>query len=683
MENMTPEQQQAAMYLEEKLGEDYNNLEIQSQGDSGLTVSFSATRTDGKVETLNLYVDTQTVISAQDGQKVDLVVSNGGAAGLNDNRPIASQLANEGNLGNNMVLCCSSTGKINGYEVMHDITQKLQFEGQSMKGLSFSDSAKSAPRSANDFLGDHPEYKDGFQLYIADGAWDNESQFQNLEHLKDCDITLTLANPDSNYYDVRNNNYTFNGINAAEYFSKYGLENVSFIVAKEDYGDKTHIMLNNITMQKVLCPDVYGNNTLEDNYQILINEEDGVLGNDFLLKLTNEQLKLTKNFRYLSNKVLTSSIISMQNINNVAKALNSNTALFDPAKKSVSSTANIAKGILGTQNAFLSMSNDLYRRNMAELGLMTDITQRYIDLESDLDVLAQSLSTLSPTSILPNAKYNAFSDFPQYANINGSEFQKNFQIEGFSNIENIGIVVKSDFLELASPSGTFMTNMQANINSSIDAINAMSEFKSQIGTNLIGPVWNSAGVNLEFFIAAQNLNIEATTYLMQEVKKACEKVSDYMGSDETLDTSQIPVLIAEIASLKAALAAKKTIYCYDPDSKTVYTLEVPVLTGAARAAVENSLRAAQAALDKLNGLGPVVEEATKMINDAIQKIYSDFGVMVNDISLGTVEPYTPSFTPQDVNHNSLSTTSYARNTPYVSNVGNTGQDSTVMLSQGE
>lgn len=714
MNNMNGEQQFVVDQISEQLTERYGDVTFTPQGDNGIIAEFEIAPN----ENVSLYIDATAYNS---NEPLTAVVNRGGGGGLGDViSPIISN-AEIDNLGNKIVLSGSASEKFDAHEELYEITKILKTDVKNWESYCFSESGDSSPAEASNFIGNHPELAQEFKIYIADADWKNFDPFSKLGNLKDSEIYVVVPNGlDAQYFQNRNKSTgqmgdaNKNGANAALMIYKNGNKNVEVVVPYENLGKESHSKIalftlnngldnklekvsvtinieefvNKYCMEKgISVEEAFSYGNANDNIYSALFEElknidySGVvgigngsnkdlktiaIGNQFLIKLKDSDVEKLIGKSNEFSPVLANSITSLENIEAVAQALNGNSALFNPGKTNLTSTANLAGGILGAQNAFLSISNVLYNRSMVELGLITDITQRYYDMDGDLTSLAASLNDLE-LSALGDKKYIELAQYPNILGTNGVDFQKNFQIESFSNIISLGKISKSDFLELGSPNGVFMTNLQSNKDSAIATRDALNAFRGEIGVSLTGQAWEAVGVNLGFFAGMHDLNAQAADKLMSAVGKACKMVTDYMGDDETLDTAQIPALEAKIASLKADLAATKKVSLYDPATKSAYTIEVPVLTGAARAAAENALREAQAALTKLNGLGPVIEDATKLVNDTLQEIYNSYGTAVNDIRLGTVEPYSPSFSAESVNHSVMPTTTYGAAGQYVSN----------------
>lgn len=568
--------------------------------------------------------------------------------------------ASGGNLGSGLYTVgysCNDSG--NSMDVVMRFSECLGQEVSQLNVYGFSAGAEATLAHSNDILNNYPDLD--LNAYLIDPFCIERSNLEamDISNLVNNGIPIYVVGPNQNGVNYNRESCGPNIRAVVERLVSENNLNVEFL--EEPNKANGHIEINKEAIMSLILsgdPDfsrytclIYNEET--GTFEIGLTSSSVGLGDDFSIIMSMDDIKSLKDSPNDCSTVLSDISLVMENVNGISTTMNINDGLFNPKTQTLSSSATIVNGMVSAQNAFLSISNDLHHRVRDELTLITRIAQNYYDMDGDLSSLASSLKGANSINFTPEHAYTQLNELINLQFDTNVTFFKNFQVPMVNNVNQIGSITMSDIDNLLSPNGSLMSNLQSELDCANNTKREIDSFSSEIGVNLKGDVWNAVKGNLDVLSDLQQTRITSCEKLKSACEKALKMIKDYVSPDTELDTANIPILEAEIARLTSELEAKQTITIHNDETGEDEYYEEYVLQGAERTNAENARIEAQAALEKLNGLKAVVDEATNIINDALQQIYNNYGVQVSNFVSGRVDSYKPSFGGRITNFNYL------------------------------
>ncbi|MGM9877422.1 MAG: hypothetical protein ACI33S_02115, partial [Bacilli bacterium] len=648
------------------LEQEFGNVAWERCGDGNYHFTFN-----GETQ---IYVNEQSLMSGSNNAYAYIP----GAGGCGNDAALITTAATSGSLGPGIYslgYSCNDTG--DSLDVITRFSECLNQDLETINAYAFSAGARETLYHSNAILEKYPDLD--LNLYLIDPFSIDSVDDRQITNLVEHNIPIYVVGPNQ---QGENYNRISCGPNIREVIKRLVNDNNLNITFFEDKDTHGHTEINKTAIQELLLNNPNLENILEyytcliynsetDTYELGFTSAAANLGDDFSIIMSMEDIFTLRDNASDCSQVLSDISLVMQSVNGISGAMNNNEGLFAPKVGDYSSTASVINGIVSAQNVFFSISNDLHHRVRDELRLITKIAQNYYDMDGDLASLASSLKDANTINFTPEKIYTSLNELVDVQFDSNVTFFKNFQVPIASEVTKIGKVTMSDVDNLMSSSGSLLSNLNAEIDSAKATKAQIDEFSSQIGTNLKGEVWNAVKGNLNVLSDLQTVRINNCEQLKEACTKALKLIKDYMAPDEELDTTKIPELEQKVVDLTNAindLIAKinemkeETRSEYDPITKTTssYTVWVYVYSASDRAAfsaqvqeLTSQVSQLKKEIEKLKGFEAIVANATSIINDALQSIYSSYGTRVSDFVSGTVNSYTPKYGGLVANFNYL------------------------------
>ena len=189
------------------------------------------------------------------------------------------------------------------------------------------------------------------------------------------------------------------------------------------------------------------------------------------------------------------------------------------------------------------------------------------------------------------------------------------------NTGRISMIDIDNILKGSTLTGTIGNGLK---NEYEDAAKLQNEINELIGLSkntISGMAWEAEKIRLAKLSDMCGLRMNATKTLEEAYIKALKLVRDYLGNDEYLDDSVLEELKVKLAKLKSYHLPKANEELDEEIKKrniARYNLaqkEIPIL---------------EAKIAKIDGLAKVLNDANKIVRDAIDKMNSEYGSVVNN-----------------------------------------------------
>lgn len=420
---------------------------------------------------------------------------------------------------------------------------------------------------------------------------------------------------------------------------------LDWMANKTDFGNGTRgfsvYKFDNGVQQEVVLTD--------DEIKALLKTT-GSYGSNYKINLSYDDLSKLNSGGSLS--VVASNVVNViDGINEICDGMNKSTALLSPSSQSFESTTSIPGSISSAQNVYLGMSSDLLSSLNKELDLIQSIAQTYYDMDNSLASSASSLSGGVSSNINSQLLSIANSDITS-----SITFNKSFYFDMLSTGKS-GKVVKSELEALVSGgslSGVLHENFESERKSANDIKTAISNFTSNIGSSLQGEAWNKVKEKLFEYNSLMDKRIDSAEKLELAITEAINLILQYMEDYDELDDTKFQELKDEIELIKRNINKCEEIYNATHEVKTKddkgkekkyteYTYSVDARNQAKKYIQEanEKLELINKELVKLEGLSEIINQAQDIINQALNEIYSSYGVDVSKIVTGNSSSFIP------------------------------------------
>ena len=207
-----------------------------------------------------------------------------------------------------------------------------------------------------------------------------------------------------------------------------------------------------------------------------------------------------------------------------------------------------------------------------------------------------------------------------------------------------GKVGEIDLSNLDNALDKVIPSLEQDADSARAALSDLDAFVSQIGSasTLSGTSWDNVKEDLKTYQSLLGLSIESSEFLSSVIKTAKQMIEDFLYPDTSLDDSILPqlettlanvvhnieVLSQQIANMRASqheVCDENNKNCHlEPSEEEIASLEI-TLQG-----FENQRDELQAEIDRIHEYARIVNNAQKMINDAVDQVKNAFDNPVKD-----------------------------------------------------
>lgn len=528
----------------------------------------------------------------------------------------------------------SSSDEGNCAEAAMDVAATINKGVSNIDINGFSDGALISVKRANQFAGNHPGVD--MSLYLCDPNKANENMGIDTSNLTKNGIPIY-------YYTSVDENHQKR---LDEFVRLFPDVNLSKIVCSMGHNEINDQILSNIMLVNKQSPFIfaYGDEIFKWTGEV------------FETLTPEEQAKWQAKPDVSIVKTNSETVANMLNEirSSMQKSISNNPQKLDIQN----STVGIIGGIEKSQLAYLSINNDLQNKLKGELNAIYSIADNYYRLDQNLADMASNLKRIADSGV---SYVGHNSDINSILNISFTDqitFTRDFQIEKCSG-EKVGKVTVEDLNSMLSSNGIVFGNLNAEIEAANATITSIDNLRSIIGSDLISSAWEVVGVKLDAYKELEQLRIDSNLLLQNAYTAALNHIKNYMGEYTSLDTGKITEFRELVASFEAEIESTQMemvktkdipINNMDKSGKIEVTyITVPYYSDGQIAAMREKVEKLKEQIieynkliDRLVGLSVALNEASEMVNNAMQQVYNTYGSAVSNFVSGKPVSYSPS-----------------------------------------
>ena len=349
-----------------------------------------------------------------------------------------------------------------------------------------------------------------------------------------------------------------------------------------------------------------------------------------------------------NNSKLASDLGLVMNAMNDLSGTIKNTT-FDKATNGCASTVPVVGLMYDSQNYLMGVSSTLADNIGKESAVIANIAQAIYNMDSQLTQNTNGINgQVAGTQVNEALSKILSTDI----SIPFASFASPISTEKVTQ-GNAGKLVMSDLkamLNGGNLSGPLANSFETDNAAAQKTIDSIKSFQQTIASNtsLQGDIWKEVNAKLDQYNGLLDKRIASNDKLKSAYEKAIKLLEDYMEDYDELDDAKIPELKAQVQQLKADIAAlqakideMKEVCSTDKEGHTSCTM-VHVYSDAARAEFAEQIKQNEALIEELNqeiakleGLWEKVNEASDIINGAIDEIKGDYAKGVQDMAVAS------------------------------------------------
>ncbi len=319
--------------------------------------------------------------------------------------------------------------------------------------------------------------------------------------------------------------------------------------------------------------------------------------------------------------------------------------------------AGVIGAMYGAANYYGAVTNELYKNLTSETNAVYAIANAIYQMDGAASMIAESTLTdgmkkmfdpSNPTLTVEIDKLAAATS-DLYNNAKNAAMASGRYDELTTLLCNPleeGGVGKINVSALESAISAIVPSLNSEVEKAVGLKAGVDDFLSGIGSSSIlqGGAWDAVKANMESYQNLLDCNVQAAEFISDSIKTAMGSIVDYMGEDVELDDTKLPELKQQFEDLKTKIEEMKvtltkmqsctvpgeTHTSTDPETgePTSYTdPDTPCYTSGELSAYSETIAEAEFQRDelkkdieKLEGLAEVVQNAQKLINDAIEQV---------------------------------------------------------------